>query len=112
MHLSSGQETSLFLVQLLTLLVLWTSWKELKEQAWFITCPEKCAEELCPKCLLVLWTMNSHLSHRQNNLSHPALTYFSLLTKETLIQREKNNTKKHKHSSTAYMYNTVPSCVN
>ena len=30
MHLSSGQESSLFPVQLLTPLVLWASWKELK----------------------------------------------------------------------------------
>ena len=59
MHLSSGQVT-LFLVQLLTLLFLWESWKELKEQVCYIACPEKCAEELCPKC---------YLSHRQNNLS-------------------------------------------
>ena len=28
MHLSSGQETSVFFVQLLTQLVLWASWKE------------------------------------------------------------------------------------
>ena len=33
--------------------------KELKEQACFMTCPETCAEELCPKCLLVLW-MSKH----------------------------------------------------
>ena len=59
-----------FLFSLLTLLLLWASWKELKEQC-FTACPEKYAEELCPKCLLVLW-MTKHelnLSHRQNNLS-------------------------------------------
>ena len=43
MHLSGGQESSLFLDQLLTLLVLWASWKEMKEQACYNTCPEKCA---------------------------------------------------------------------
>ena len=32
---------------------------ELEEQACYIACPEKCAEELCPKCLLVLW-MSKH----------------------------------------------------
>ena len=64
-HLSLIQwasESSVFLVQLLTLLVLWASWKELKEQAWFITCPEKCAKELCPKCLLVLWMSEQELT--------------------------------------------------
>ena len=50
-HLFSGQVSLVFLV---LLFVLWASWKELKEQACCITCPEKCAEELCPKCLLVL----------------------------------------------------------
>ena len=35
-------ESSVSLVPLLTLVVLWASWKELKEQAWFITCPEMC----------------------------------------------------------------------
>ena len=39
MHLSSGQESSVFLVQLLTQLVLWASWKELKEQACYMACP-------------------------------------------------------------------------
>ena len=42
-------ESSVFLVQLLALLVLWASWKELEEQVCYIVCPEKCAEELCPK---------------------------------------------------------------
>ena len=32
---------AVFLVQLLTLLVLWASWKEVTEQACYITCPEK-----------------------------------------------------------------------
>ena len=42
----------------------------MKEQACYVACTEKCTEELCPKCLLVLWTSkNSHLSHSQNNLS-------------------------------------------
>ena len=50
---------SVFLVQLPTLPVRWASWKELKGQAYFIACPERCAEELCPKCLLVLW-MSKH----------------------------------------------------
>ena len=51
MHLSSGPVSLLFsLSNFLSLLVLWASWKELKEQARFIACPEKCAEELCPKC--------------------------------------------------------------
>ena len=48
-----ANESSVFLVQLLSLLVLWASWKELKEQVRYITSPEKCTEELCPKCLLV-----------------------------------------------------------
>ena len=43
-----GSESSVFLVQLLTVLVLWASWKELKEQVCYIACSEKCAEELCP----------------------------------------------------------------
>ena len=35
-----------------------------------IACPEKkCAKQLCAKGLLVWVNMNSHLSHRQNNLS-------------------------------------------
>ena len=63
-----------FLVQLLTLLILWASWKELKEQVCYIAHPEKCAEELCPKGLLVQRTSIQHeltltLFHRQNNLS-------------------------------------------
>ena len=38
-----------------SILVLWASWKELKEQACYIACPEKCADELCPNFFLVLW---------------------------------------------------------
>ena len=45
-----ASESSVF--PLLTLLASWASWKELKEQAWFIACPETCAEKLCPNCLL------------------------------------------------------------
>ena len=56
LHLSSGQVSLVFLVQLLTLLVLWASWKELKEQVCYIACPEKCAEELCAKGLLIQGT--------------------------------------------------------
>ena len=50
-QLSSGQVSlpAVSLVPLLTLVVLWASWKELKEQACYIACPEKYAEELCPK---------------------------------------------------------------
>ena len=55
-------KSSVFLVSLLTLLVHWASWKELKEQAHFISCPEKCAEELCLKCWLVLWTSEHKLT--------------------------------------------------
>ena len=54
----STSESSFSLIQILTL-VLWASWRELKEQVQNIPCPEKCAEELCPKCLLVLW-MSKH----------------------------------------------------
>ena len=38
-----ASESSVFLVQLLTLLVLWASWKELKETVCYVACPEKCA---------------------------------------------------------------------
>ena len=51
-----ASECSVSLVPLLTLLVFWASWKELKDQVCYIACPEKCAEELCPKCLCVLWS--------------------------------------------------------
>ena len=47
--LRCASESSVFLVQLLTLLVLWASWKELQEQVCFMACPERCAKELCPK---------------------------------------------------------------
>ena len=58
-----ASESSVFLVQLLTLLFLWASWKELKEQVCYATCPEKkCAEELCPKCLLVVWMSKPKLT--------------------------------------------------
>ena len=46
-----GKRVFPFLAPLLTLLVLWATWKELKEQVCYISCPEKCAQELCPKCL-------------------------------------------------------------
>ena len=39
-------------------LIQWASWKELKEQACYVACPEKCAELLCPKCLVVQRTGN------------------------------------------------------
>ena len=43
----------------------------------YITCAEKkCAEELCAKGLLVWVNMNSHLSHRENNLSRTSNSIF------------------------------------
>ena len=89
MHFSS--KSSLFLLQLFILLDLWASWKELKEQACYITCPDKtCAEELCPKYSLALWRSKykvTFLSHTQNNLSwmrghwfflHPVYLFHSM----------------------------------
>ena len=67
-----ASESSFSLVPLLTVLVLWASCKELKvKQVCYIACPEKCAEEYVLNVYLSFgWVnTNSHLSHRQNNLS-------------------------------------------
>ena len=53
-----GSESSVSLVPFLTLLVLWASWKELKEQARFMACPvgSESSVSLVPfLTLLVLW---------------------------------------------------------
>ena len=70
MHLSSGQESSVCFVPFSTLLVLWATWKELKEQARFMACPvgSESSVSLVPfLTLLVLWaswkelTKNKHV---------------------------------------------------
>ena len=78
-----ARESSVFLVRLLTPLRVLSdkscplgklaSWKELKEQVCYIVCPEKCAVELCPKCLLVLWTSKHELA-----LWHPCFLHLAL----------------------------------
>ena len=80
-----ASESSVFLVQLLILLFLWASWKELKEQVCYAACPEKNVQRnyVLNVYLWFGWVSpNSHLSHWQNNLSlisghhvflHPAL---------------------------------------
>ena len=59
-------ESSISILHLLNLLVLWESWKELK-----------CAEELCPNSVYLnpkdkgQVNPNSHLSYRQNQTKQP-----------------------------------------
>ena len=65
-----GKWVSVFLAQLLILLVLWASWKELKEQACFTTCPETMFWGIMSNMYVYLsfeWVNTN--SHRQNNLS-------------------------------------------
>ena len=52
--------SSVFLVQILTLLVLWESWKEHQEQACYITCPEKCAESYILNVYLSFGRVNTN----------------------------------------------------
>ena len=52
-------------------LVLWASWKELKEQVCYTACPEKDVEEFHLNIYFSKGqvNLNSHLSHRQKYLS-------------------------------------------
>ena len=71
-HLSSGQVSLLFPSPTFNSTChVWASWKELKEQGCYIAFSEKCAEELCPKYLLVLWTGKLALAWIPY-FSHPA----------------------------------------
>ena len=77
--LFSGQASLLFSLSL----VLWASWKELKEQVCYTACPEKDVEEFHLNIYFSKGQVNlyPHLSHRQKKLvsdewtpcfSHPA----------------------------------------
>ena len=71
-HLSSGQVSLQFPSPTFNSTChVWASWKELKEQGCYIAFSEKCAEELCPKYLLVLWTGKLALAWTPY-FSHPA----------------------------------------
>ena len=68
-------------------LIQWASWKELKEQVCY-ACPEKCAELLCPKCLVV---------QRRGNHIKLTLPYRKRRTSEHRVIRTLHQT--------SYLYN-------
>ena len=82
MHLSSGQESSLFPVQLLTPLVLWASWKELKVLLVQKNVQRNYVLNVYLSFGRVNRNYNSRLSHRQSNLSRTSghRVFHSLIT--------------------------------